>query len=128
MVAVKLNVVIDHVALLANAGRVDDGHGAAVFFEDDVNAIAGGAGDFADNDPIPTRPAAFGFGEKAGDGIDEGALAGVAFADDGDFQIRLGRLARGIAQVKMVTHAVGEGAGVAPHGRTDPDRRAEAQA
>ena len=42
----------DHLAFLADAGGVDDDEGLAVFFESNVDAVAGGAGDFGDDDAV----------------------------------------------------------------------------
>ena len=58
----------------ADAGGVDGDETSSVFFETDINGVAGGAGDVADNDAIFTSEA-----------VGKGAFADVAFADDGEF-------------------------------------------
>ena len=59
----------------ADAGGVDELVVAAVEGGVDVEGVAGGAGDFADDGAL-----------LAEDGVDEGGFAGVRAADDGDFE------------------------------------------
>ena len=50
----------------------------AIALEMDIDAVARGAGDLADDHPL-----------ALGEAVDERALAGIAPADDGEFQRRL---------------------------------------
>ncbi len=93
--AVELDVAGDDAAFFADAGGVDDDEGFAVLVEADVDAVAGGAGDFGDDDALGV---AF---VEAGDGVDEGALAGVALADDGEHHLGFGEVGRGIREVDI---------------------------
>ena len=71
-IAVILDIVF-HLGNLAYTRGVDDHILLAVPFESHIHRIARGAGDFTDNDAL-----------RASHRIDKGALAGVAFADDGN--------------------------------------------
>src|SRR6202034_4454932 len=86
VIAVELDVVGDHVPLFAHAGGVDHDECLAFFFDPHVDAVARGAGDFADNDAVALLAIHF------GDRIHQRALAGVALADDGNHHLRIGHL------------------------------------
>ena len=70
----------------ADACGVDGKAGAPVKVEADIDGVSGGACDFADD-------AAF----FSGEGVDEGAFAGVATADEGHFHLGCGFSAGGFA-------------------------------
>lgn len=70
--------IVGEAFAFADAGGVDGEKGLAVEFETDVDAVAGGAGDFADDH-------AFGLGE----GVDEGAFSDVAASDNRQFHFGL---------------------------------------
>ncbi len=78
-IAVEFDI-IGHLALLADAGRVDDDEGLAVLLDAHVHRVPSRPRDLADDDTLAAR-----------DGVDHGTLARVALAHHGDLHHRFRR-------------------------------------
>ena len=69
-------------ALFADAGGVDHHQRVPILLEAHIDAVAGGAGHFGNDHAV-----AFAL-VNLRDGVDQGALAGIALADDGHQHLR----------------------------------------
>ena len=119
--AVELDVVGGHVAFFPHAGGVDDNEGFALLFEAHVDAVARGAGDFGNDDAMRI---AF---VEAGDGVDQGALAGVSLADDRQHHLRGGQFGGSVGKIDVLADGGQDLVEIADVERRDADGRAQTQ-
>ena len=120
--AVELDVVGGHAAFFSHAGGIDDDEGFAFLLEAHVDAVARGAGDFGNDDALRIALV------ELGDGVDQGALAGVSLADDRQHHLRSGQLGGSVGKIDVLADGGQKLVEIADVERGDADGRAKPQA